>query len=142
MDNLDYIRTIEVCQDESLQTYLNTLGGGGKQYTINTTTYWENMRRRDLEKRDRLKFLWQQLRDQHIINAVGVLNYHPPTFTEFLKNYLLEQNELWIDYGVEWQLHRNLAQRNQELQQELRRVRQEREDLEEQVREKKTQEGL
>ena len=75
--------------------------------------------------------------DQHIINAVGVLNYHPPTFTEFLKNYLLEQNELWIDYGVEWQLHRNLAQRNQELQQELCRVRQEREDLEEQVREKK-----
>ena len=137
MDNLDYIRTIEVCQDESLQTYLNTLGGGGKQYTINTTTYWENMRRRDLEKRDRLKFLWQQSWDQHIINAVGVLNYHPPMFTEFLKNYLLEQNKLWIDYGVEWQLHRNLAQRNQELQQELRRVRQEREDLEEQVRGKK-----
>ena len=75
--------------------------------------------------------------DQHIINAVGVLNYHPPTFIEFVKNYLLEQNELWINYGVEWQLHHNLAQRNQELQQELCRVRQEREDLEEQARGKK-----
>ena len=54
-----------------------------------------------------------------------------------MTNYLLEQNDLWVDYGVEWQLNSNLAQRTTELQQELRRVRQERKDLEEQVRERK-----
>ena len=87
--------------------------------------------------RDRLKYLYCQSWDQDLINAVGVLKYHPPTFQDFMRNYLLEQNKLWVEYGVERQLSSNLAQRTTELRQELRRVRQEREDLEEQVREKR-----
>ena len=59
-----------------------------------------------------------------------------------MRNYPLEQNDLWVEYGVEWQLNSNLAQRTTELRQELCHVRQKREDLEEQVREKKTQKGL
>ena len=84
--------------------------------------------------RDRLKYLYHQSWDQDLINAVGVLKYHPPTFQDFMTNYLLEQNKLWVEYGVEQQLNSNLAQRTTELQQELCRVRQESEDLEEQVR--------
>ena len=60
MEELDYIRPIEVSQDESLQTYLTSLGEGGRDYTLKTTTYWENMRRMDHEMCDRLKFLYHQ----------------------------------------------------------------------------------
>ena len=123
MEELDYIRPIEVCQDESLQTYLTSLGEGGRDYTIKTTTYWENMRRNDLEMRDQLKYLYHQSWDQDLINAVSVLKYHPPTFQDFMRNYLLEQNKLWVEYGVEWQLKSNITQRTKELQHELRRVR-------------------
>ena len=87
--------------------------------------------------RERLKYLYHQSWDQDLIHAVGILKYHPPTFQDFMKDYLLQQNELWVEYGVEWQLKANAIQRTRELQQELRRVRQEREDLEEQIREKK-----
>ena len=97
LDKLDYIRTIEVCQDESLQKYLDTLGDGGKNYVMKRTTHWENMRRRDLEMRDRLKFLYQQSWDEHCINAVGILKYHPPTFPELMKSYMKEQNNLYVD---------------------------------------------
>ena len=55
------------------------------------------MRRRDLEKRDRLKFLWQQLWDEHAINAVGILNYHPSTFAVFVKNYIKDQHAQYVD---------------------------------------------
>ena len=92
--------------------------------------------------RDRLKYLYHQSWDQDLINAVGVLKYHPPTFQDFMTNYLLEQNKLWVEYGVEWQLKSNVTQRTKELQQELCRVRQEREDLEEQIREKKDAGGF
>ena len=87
--------------------------------------------------RDRLKYLYHQSWDQDLIHAIGILKYHPPTFQKFMKEYLRQQNELWVEYGVEWQLKANAIQRTRELQQELRRVRQEREDLEEQIREKK-----
>ena len=137
MEELQYIRPLQVCQDESLQTYLTSLGDGGRDYVLKTTTYWENMRRTDLEMRDRLKYLYHQSWDQDLIHAVGILKYHPPTFQEFMKEYLRQQNELWVEYGVEWQLKANAIQRTRELQQELRRVRQEREDLKEQIREKK-----
>ena len=60
MEELDYIRTINVCPDESLQEYLKTLGDGGVHYSIQTTTYWENMCRIDIEKRDNLKLLWRE----------------------------------------------------------------------------------
>ena len=87
--------------------------------------------------RDRLKFLWQQSWDEHAINAVRVLNYHPPTFAEFVKNYIKDQNDLYVDYRVSLWLNRNLAERSRELQRELNHVRREREKLEEQVRERK-----
>ena len=96
LEELDYIHKIEVCEDESLRTYLTSLGEGGRDYTIKTTTYWENMRRNNLEMRYRLKFLYHQLCDQHIINAVGVLKYHPPTFQDFMRNYLLEQTSFGL----------------------------------------------
>ena len=137
MEELQDIRPLQVCQDESLQTYLDSLGDGGRAYVIQTSTYWENMRRTDLEMRDRLKYLYHQSWDQDLIHAIGILKYHPPTFQEFMKEHLRQQNELWIEYGVEWQLKANAIQKTRELQQELCRVRQEREDLEEQIREKK-----
>ena len=65
------------------------------------------MRRTDLEMRDRLKYLYHQSWDQDLIHAIGILKYHPPTFQDFMKEHLRQQNELWIEYGVEWQLKAN-----------------------------------
>ena len=82
MEELDYIHTINVCPDESLQEHLKTLGDGGVHYLIETTTYWENMRRLDIEKRNNLKLLWEE-------------DGKKKTFQTFLKNHLQKQNQLW-----------------------------------------------
>ena len=92
--------------------------------------------------RDRLKFLWKQSWDENAINAVGVLNYHPPLFADLVKNYIEDKNKHYVVYGVTTWLNSNLAERSRELERELNRLRCEREDLEEQVRKRKRRRRL
>ena len=121
MEELDYIRTINVCSDESLQEYLKTLGNGGVLYLIRTTTYWENMRELDIEKRKKLKLLWEE-------------DGKKKTFQKFLKNHLQKQNQLWLELGVNRSLNSNLSERQYELRKKLEDLKRERIELEEKIR--------
>ena len=86
--------------------------------------------------------MWKQSWDENAINAVGILNYYPPTFADFVKNYIKDENNQYIVYGVTTWLNSNLAERSRELERELNCLRCEREDLEEQVREMKRRRRL
>ena len=121
MEELDYIRTINVCSDESLQEYLKTLGNGGVLYLIRTTTYWENMRELDIEKRKNLKLLWEE-------------DGKKKTFQKFLKSHLRKQNQLWMELGVNRSLNSNLSERQYELRKKLEDLKRERIELEEKIR--------
>ena len=121
MEELDYIRTINVCSDESLQEYLKTLGNGGVLYLIRTTTYWENMRELDIEKRENLKLLWEE-------------DGKKKTFQKFLKSHLRKQNQLWMELGVNRSLNSNLSERQYELRKKLEDLKRERIELEEKIR--------
>ena len=121
MEELDYIRTINVCSDESLQEYLKTLGNGGVRYLIETTTYWENMRELDIEKRENLKLLWEE-------------DGKNKTFQKFLKSYLRKQNQLYMKLGVNRSLNSNLYERQYELRKKLEDLKRERIELEEKIR--------
>ena len=121
MEELDYIRTINVCSDESLQEYLKTLGDGGVLYLIRTTTYWENMRELDIEKRENLKLLWEE-------------DGKKKTFQKFLKSYLQKENQLYMELGVNRSLNSNLSERQYELRKKLEDLKRERIELEEKIR--------
>ena len=121
MEELDYIRTINVCSDESLQEYQKTLGDGGVLYLIRTTTYWENMRELDIEKRENLKLLWEE-------------DGKKKTFQKFLKSYLQKQNQLYMELGVNRSLNSNLSERQYELRKKLEDLKRERIELEEKIR--------
>ena len=121
MEELDYIRTINVCSDELLQEYLKTLGNGGVLYLIRTTTYWENMRELDIEKRKNLKLLWEE-------------DGKKKTFQKFLKSYLQKQNQLYMELGVNRSLNSNLSERQYELRKKLEDLKRERIELEEKIR--------
>ena len=121
MEELYYIRTINVCSDESLQEYLKTLGNGGVRYLIETTTYWENMRELDIEKRENLKLLWEE-------------DGKKKTFQKFLKSHLRKQNQLWMELGVNRSLNSNLSERQYELRKKLEDLKRERIELEEKIR--------
>ena len=51
---------------------------------------------------------------------LGQFKYHPPSFAEFLKHYLEEQNKLHVHYGVLRWLKRNLWEKCKELEQDLK----------------------
>ena len=62
MDEDSDIHPIEVPQDTSLQTFLNSLPKSERIRLIQEETYKENMRRKNLIMRDHLKFIGREMR--------------------------------------------------------------------------------
>lgn len=130
MDEDGDIHPIKLPHENSLQNFLNFLPEKERIWTIQEETCKENMRRKDLIMRDRLKFYLKQEWDPHAINAVGILKHRPPTFSEWAWPHLDNQNNLFVDYGIPCWLSSNMRKRvcefERELEMEREKVRRER----------------
>ena len=123
-----HIFDIEICQDPSLQEWLSTLDHVEREELIKGTQYWEDMRSKDLELRQELKFHWRNEWDPHAINAVGILNFHPQPFGDFVRECMEYRNQLFVKYGVMRWLQSNLYDKYREMKRELKRQKEEMEE--------------
>ena len=133
----DIVVDIEVCQDASLQQWLDTLDPAEKEELIKGTQYWEDMRSKDLMMRQHLKFHWKKDWDQDLIKAVGILKYRPQSFGDFVRECLEYCNQLFVQYGVMRWLRNNLYERYIEMKKELKRQREEIEEAKAEQQRKK-----